>query len=227
MSSPNITVLPTGGISPFFVFLTRNILPVEILTKKVSGGWVTALAIVPSAKKEGDLIDIFPRYNTDKQSIDINKKAAPIPLPGVLFRSMSINPKAKIYLADYAYKIFIDINKKSISLDYFRNRKMGVLTAIGYPRGFIDILYGLGIDIGRKIIYSDHYNLDAEEIKRVENSFRKEGINDIIITYKDFYHLDFKKAALNYFIMEADLKIEDEENFLREVDKFITQTITD
>jgi len=180
----------------------RRLLPAYILREPIS------------SLKRSDIIVINYCHKID--DIDEVKKEI-----------FSINPKAKIYLADYAYKIFIDINKKSISLDYFRNRKMGVLTAIGYPRGFIDILYGLGIDIGRKIIYSDHYNLDAEEIKRVENSFRKEGINDIIITYKDFYHLDFKKAALNYFIMEADLKIEDEENFLREVDKFITQTITD
>ncbi|OPX29284.1 MAG: tetraacyldisaccharide 4'-kinase [Candidatus Omnitrophica bacterium 4484_171] len=133
----------------------------------------------------------------------------------------SINPKAKIYLADYIYKGFMDRNRRDIALGYFRNRKTGVLTAIGYPAGFINLLSSLDIDISKKIIYPDHYNFSAKEVENIENDFKKEGINDIIITRKDFYHLDLRKASLDYFIMEADLKIENEEEFLREVNKFI------
>ena len=133
----------------------------------------------------------------------------------------AINPKVKIYLADYIYKGFIDRNKRDIALGYFKNRKTGVLTAIGYPAGFINLLSGLDIDISKKIIYPDHYNFSAKEVENIEDDFKKEGINDIIITHKDFYHLDFRKAGLNYFIMEVDLKIEDEEDLLREVNKFI------
>jgi len=130
---------------------------------------------------------------------------------------LSINPKVKIYLADYIYKGFVDRNKENVSLSYFKNRKVGVLAAIGYPKGFIDILVGLGMNIGKKIIYPDHYDFGLKEVSNVENDFQKEGISDIIITYKDYYHLNLKNANLNYFIMEAALEIEDEESFLREV----------
>jgi len=174
----------------------RRLLPAYILREPVS------------SLKRADIIVINYRNrigNVDKMEEEI----------------FSINPQARIYFADYVCKGFISKDKKSIDIDYFENKKVGVLTAIGYPGGFINMLVGLGIDIGKKVIYPDHHNFDMKELFNIENIFKNEGIKDIIITQKDFYHLDFKKAKLNYLIMEAGLKIENEENFLREVNKFI------
>ena len=174
----------------------RELIPAYILREPIS-----------SLKRAGIIII---NYWHKVDDIDKAKKEA-----------LSVNPNAKIYLADYAYKRFLDRDRKSVGLDYFKGIKAGVLTAIGYPEGFIDILSGLNINIGKKIIYPDHYNFNTKDVNSIEKSFKKEGINDIIITYKDFYHLNLKEAKLNYFIMEVELKIEGERDFLREVNRLL------
>ncbi len=132
-----------------------------------------------------------------------------------------INPRLRIYTSRYVYRRFLDRNKKEVGEDYFRDKRIAVLTAVGYPQGFIDILSRLPLNVTEKLIYPDHYEFEKEELMIVEDRLRASNIKDIIITYKDFYHLDLSNACLNYFILDVDLKIDNEEDFLSEVKKNI------
>ncbi len=134
-------------------------------------------------------------------------------------RLLYINPRLRIYTSRYVYRRFLDRNKKEVGKDYFRGKHIAVLTAVGYPQGFIEILNGLPLNIVEKLIYPDHYEFEKEELMIIENRLRANNIKDIIITYKDFYHLDLRNACLNYFILDVDLKIDNEEDFLSEVKK--------
>ncbi len=136
-------------------------------------------------------------------------------------RLLSINPRLKIYLSEYIPRGFLDKNRRLIKMDYFQKKKVAVLTAIGYPQGFIDILRKLSINIKKIFIYPDHYEFDRKDLFSIEQKLKKNDIYNIIITYKDFYHIDLENAQLNYFILDVDLKIEEEENFFNEVKKVL------
>lgn len=139
---------------------------------------------------------------------------------------LEANSKLKVFFADYIFKGFLDRDKKLVSLEYFKGRKLGVLTAIGYPQGFLGKLKSIDLWIGKVEIFPDHYCFSPEEITLLEESFIKEGIKDIIITYKDYYHLDFTRANLNYFIFCVELKILEEDKFLRYIEDVLTDKVS-
>jgi len=139
---------------------------------------------------------------------------------------LRVNSNLKVFFADYVFKGFLDKDKKLVSLDYFRGRKLGVLTATGYPQGFLEKLTNRKLWIGKVEIFPDHYCFSPEEIALLEESFIKEGIEDIIITYKDYYHLDFTRANLNYFIFWVELKILEEGKFLRYIEDVLTDKVS-
>ena len=133
----------------------------------------------------------------------------------------AVNPRIKIYLADYQFKGFLGLDRKPRDFNYFKDKKLAVLTAIGYPEGFVDNILSLKLQLQEKIIYPDHHRFTFEEISDIENKLQIRGIKDVVITYKDFYHLDLRKSCLNYFILDVELKIKDQDKFLEDVKKAI------
>lgn len=127
------------------------------------------------------------------------------------------NKNLKIFYADYLPVGFLDKNKDFVPIDYFKERKFGLLTAIGYPEGFLNKLSEAGLKPGKTLVFPDHYQFGAEELQKIENDFFRAGIEDIVITYKDYYHLNFTGSKLNYFIFRVELKIADEEDFFKAV----------
>ncbi len=136
---------------------------------------------------------------------------------------LKINSRLKVYLADYRLKRVLDKNRRAIDIDYFYGKDCAVLSGIGYPGGFISLVKDSGIKAEKVILYPDHHEFSALEITKIEDSLKKLGINDIIITYKDFYHLDLSKAAMNYFIMDAELKIEGEKDFVKDIKNILLE----
>lgn len=130
---------------------------------------------------------------------------------------LNLNPDIKIYRAEYKYKAFLDKNKNFKDITYFDSRKCAVLTAIGYPQAFIDAVKKIDINLCDSVIYPDHYQFDFSEIEKIEDKLQDKGIKDLIITYKDFYHLDLSRAKLNYFIFDVDLYIENEDKLFSDI----------
>ncbi|MCM8823329.1 MAG: tetraacyldisaccharide 4'-kinase [Candidatus Omnitrophica bacterium] len=125
-------------------------------------------------------------------------------------------PTLPIFFASYEFKSFLDRYSNPKDLDYFKGKYLGVLTAIGYPEGFIFNLKKLGLQIKKVFAYPDHYNFTDKDIIGIEREFTKENVDDVIITYKDFYHLDFNRVRKNYFVFNIELKLE-EENFFWQI----------
>lgn len=138
-------------------------------------------------------------------------------------RLLKINPKLKIYLAEYKYRGFLDKERRSVDFNYFSRRECAALTAIGYPEGFTDILEELGVKINKIMAYPDHYEFEVGEVLRIEEELKKEGIKDVIITYKDFYHIDLTQSSLNYFILDVDLEIKGEDSILEYIKATLEQ----
>ncbi|MCM8756534.1 MAG: tetraacyldisaccharide 4'-kinase [Candidatus Omnitrophica bacterium] len=129
---------------------------------------------------------------------------------------LEFKPTLPIFFASYEFKSFLDRYSNPKDLDYFKGKYLGVLTAIGYPEGFIFNLKKLGLQIKKVFAYPDHYNFTDKDIIGIEREFTKENVDDVIITYKDFYHLDFNRVRKNYFVFNIELKLE-EENFFWQI----------
>jgi tetraacyldisaccharide-1-P 4'-kinase len=71
----------------------------------------------------------------------------------------------QVYTAQYNFRKLTDINGNEISLETIKNKKLAALTGTGYPQGFFNKLEQSDVRIFRKIIYPDHYTLNADELK--------------------------------------------------------------
>ncbi|UCD15350.1 MAG: tetraacyldisaccharide 4'-kinase [Candidatus Omnitrophota bacterium] len=123
----------------------------------------------------------------------------------------------KVFFARYKLKRFIDLNGNEYTIDYLKKRKLAALSATGYPEGFFNTLRELNLNISGEIIYPDHYELNREEFTHLSESLHKQAIHDIIVTAKDKYHLPRGQKQLNVYIMEIEMAIENEEEFLKEI----------
>ncbi|MBN2483365.1 MAG: tetraacyldisaccharide 4'-kinase [Candidatus Omnitrophica bacterium] len=138
-------------------------------------------------------------------------------LAGISPRIARINKNAAVFAADYKVTGLLDHNLKRVPQEYLKGKKLGVLTAIGYPQGFLDKIHGISYEPSRVSVYPDHYEFSGEHLREIEREFLKDGIENVLITYKDYYHTDFSRKRLNYFIVQVELIIHDEEKFLEVV----------
>jgi tetraacyldisaccharide 4'-kinase len=125
----------------------------------------------------------------------------------------------KVYFATYTLDKFVDSNNNELSLTSLKEKKLAAFTATGYPKGFFDKLGSLNLDITRQIVYPDHYQLNTREFDSLANDLIEEGIRDLIITAKDKYHLPQNQTKLNVYVMEISIKIDNEDEFLNDIEK--------
>ncbi|MDP2922279.1 MAG: tetraacyldisaccharide 4'-kinase [Candidatus Omnitrophota bacterium] len=128
-------------------------------------------------------------------------------------------PHLKIYLANYEIEKLMDFNSNEIAANSLRNKPVAAITAIGYPKGFFSKLREMRLNIVKEIAYPDHYEFNPDEFIALQNNLRDNGILDIIITHKDKYHIPKDAIKLNIYIMKVKIKIEEEEDFLKEIEK--------
>ncbi len=131
------------------------------------------------------------------------------------------NDRARVFSADYLPRCIADRNGCQVDLNHFQGRRAGLLTATGYPQGVESTLAKTGLTIGKTIVYPDHHQFTVGDLKKVEASFREKGIRDVIITAKDLHHTDLSAATLDYYLLLAELKINDQDEFVSEVKKCI------
>jgi len=129
-----------------------------------------------------------------------------------------VAPDLRIYFSQYRFKRIVDLDGNIISLDILRNKDIAAFAAIGYPEGFFLKLKDIGLNLKDKIIYPDHYELSKTKFRNLEKELIKKGINDIVITSKDRYHLPSIETKLNIFIMEIEVEIENESEFLKDIE---------
>ena len=172
----------------------------------------------------GDKISLIPASNFREPLRNVRRADMVVityctPQGGQLAKKRLLELKAdlKIFFADYLCEGIVDKEKRNVSGEYFRDKNVGILTAIGYPEGFVKKVQESGIMPSKVVIYPDHYHIGQKTLEEIESTFIKEGITDILITHKDFYHIDFRGATLNYFIFRVTLKISEEAQFLAEV----------
>lgn len=71
------------------------------------------------------------------------------------------------------------------TLDNVKNKRILAFCGIGQPSGFFDMLRELGADVVKSIVFSDHYRLTADDIKRLEEERDACSADALITTEKD------------------------------------------
>lgn len=162
-----------------------------------------------------------PLKNIKRADIVIIAHCSPEDLGQIKERLIGISSKLSIFAAEYIPKAFFDLNKKEIPPEYFKGKKVGVLTAIGYPEGFLGTLAKTGIVPLKVYVYPDHYQFSARKIARIEEAFLKEHIHDVVITSKDFHHMQLDHARLNFSVLNSEFVVDKEEEFIQKVKECI------
>jgi len=124
-----------------------------------------------------------------------------------------INPELKVFQGRYIPQNLRDLKEEIHSLQNFLNKEIACFSAIGWPEGFLSSLKEAGLLPKLKFIYPDHYQLKEEEFRKIEEKCLSSAITDLIITGKDKSRFRFP-TQLSIFILEAELKIDPEEEFL-------------
>ena len=117
---------------------------------------------------------------------------------------LDINPKIKIFLGKYEPT---NLN------DFDRNEKYIAFSGIGNHQTFIAMIKNFRFNILKEFEFPDHYKYKNEDIRKI--LIEAENLNcKIITTEKDYLRLDGKLLDKIKYI-KSDLKIVDEENFIK------------
>ncbi|MCK9615158.1 MAG: tetraacyldisaccharide 4'-kinase [Candidatus Omnitrophica bacterium] len=147
----------------------------------------------------------------------INHRNELKPIDRLINKLQSDFKHLSIYTAEYKFKRIIDTKNKEIDLGLIKERKVAAVTGIGYPQGFFNKLEQIGIKIDKKITYPDHYDLTIDEFNSLQENLIKDGIRDALITGKDKYHLPNVDIKINFYILEIEMEIIEEQRFLNDL----------
>ena len=119
----------------------------------------------------------------------------------LLSKLKSINKNLKIFEGKY----------KPLNLKNFNLRKKYLMfCGIGNPHEFEKTLIKYKFNIGKKIIYPDHYKLTNIDIKRLIDKAKKENLV-LVTTEKDFFRLNNTQRK-NIKFLKIELEIKDKKN---------------
>ncbi|MCM8786623.1 MAG: tetraacyldisaccharide 4'-kinase [Candidatus Omnitrophica bacterium] len=123
----------------------------------------------------------------------------------------------KIYFSQYEFLSLNDLEENQISLDELKNKRVAVFTAIGYPEGFLTQIKKLKLNLAKTFIFADHYVLRKDEFLEIEKALLKEGIDFLLITHKDKFHLPDVNTKIKVLIFKVSLRIENEDDFINDI----------
>ena len=137
---------------------------------------------------------------------------------------LTIKPDATIFEAIHKPVDLIDIRrKKSIDLQYLKNKKIGAISGIGDPHSFEKTAELLGAEIMLSARFDDHHRYSRGEVLDFAKLCKQQNIRDAVTTEKDFYRLepvlrnakpeDF--SGINFLVLQIEFELGDEEDFIR------------
>lgn len=132
-----------------------------------------------------------------------------------------LNPRALVFEAEHEPVRFIDMAKNvEVDLNAIKNRKTALLTGIEDPLSFERILAHLGANIVFAARFDDHHAFTAAEVREVFKQARELQADCLVTTAKDYYRLapvlkSFGKDAPRILVLHIEMRLDDEESFLR------------
>ena len=118
---------------------------------------------------------------------------------------LQISKRIKIFYSKYV----------PVNLDQFKNKKLFAFAGIGNPENFFKLISENNLNIKKKKIFPDHFDLAADDIKKMIDVAKKNDF-ELITTEKDFYRIkDYGFNEIKY--LKVDLIIEEKNKFINEI----------
>ena len=117
---------------------------------------------------------------------------------------------SKLRSIDKNLKIFQGIYKPLNLKNFDLKKKYLMFCGIGNPHEFEQTLNKYKFNIGKKIIYPDHYKLTNTDLKQLIDKAKKENLV-LVTTEKDFFRLN-KSQRKNIKFLKIKLEIKDKKN---------------
>ena len=139
-------------------------------------------------------------------------------------RLKAIKPNAVIFEARHRpTRLFDARHNQTLELQEIRGKKVAVISGIGDPYSFEKTVENLGAEIVLAARFDDHHRYTESELKRFGGQCGELGVKDIVTTEKDFFRLEGllknkkleKLQALNFFVLQIEFEMNDEEDFIR------------
>lgn len=139
-------------------------------------------------------------------------------------RIQAIKPNAVIFEARHRASELFDVKRnRQAGLGEIRGRKVAVISGIGDPHSFEKTVENLGAEIVLAARYDDHHCYTEAEFKNFVEQSVALKVQDIVTTEKDFFRFEklFKNRntekwqTLNFFVLQIEFEINDEEDFIR------------
>ena len=99
-------------------------------------------------------------------------------------------------------------NYKPTNIDTFKNKKLCAIAGIGNPENFFKLILENDLNVEKKIIFPDHYEIKKDEIQSILDQAEKND-QQIIMTEKDFFKVknyNLKKIDYLKIALEIDEK---------------------
>ena len=122
----------------------------------------------------------------------------------IIEKLKEINKNLKIF--EISYEI-LNLEKFNKDFNYV------IFSGIGNSGNFLKILKQNNFNIKKEFVYPDHHTYSNNELERII-SYAKKNNAKIITTEKDYYKLD-QKYLNEIMFLKLDLKIYDQNNFLK------------
>ena len=118
---------------------------------------------------------------------------------------LQISKRIKIFYSKYV----------PTNLDQFKNKKLFAFAGIGNPDNFFKLLSENNLNIQKKKFFPDHFDLTADDIKKMIDVAKKNDF-ELITTEKDFYRIkDYGFNEIKY--LKVDLIIKEKNKFINEI----------
>ena len=118
---------------------------------------------------------------------------------------LEINNNIDIYYAKY----------KAIDYAKFSQKELLVITGIGNPENFLELLNSHKLKIAKKYIFPDHYTFSKEELNNFKSEAKKNGYQ-IICTEKDYHRI--KKYSIDEIdFLRVELVLEKKETLIKKI----------
>jgi len=157
--------------------------------------------------------DLFPLGNSREPITNIGRANAVVINKGD--SSSFINKICRRKNVDVfkANNMFSCVNHRDEKIKDLSRLNFVVVCGIGDPNFFIEAIKDHNINMKRKMIYKDHYNYTANDMKKIYRVMDDCGCNAILTTWKDYYKLNYFNTK-NKRVIILDMKLEFNENSL-------------
>ncbi len=125
---------------------------------------------------------------------------------------MRLNPQAVLLESIHQPAGFYKINRKDelLRTDLFRGKTVTLISGIGDPQSFENLIKSLSINVGLSYRFCDHYNYAQKDLDDIIKASKNKKIDSIITTEKDavrLLSLPFNALALPIFVLRIELVI--------------------